>query len=246
VSGVLAAIAGFLVEPVASAEPSSGAMTPGAEFTTGQAASAWTRAARPAVAVAGLAPRCGATTVGRALAAELALRDSGGAAVVSADAIAGGGVPLGTAPASRLARALPRSLPVETRATGRICLAAPGASELAALVELSRELAPLVLDVPDPSQIASAASLVDAVVLVGLPRVEPALAGVLAESLRRVGPEPIVVVNRARDEADRWAERCALTLPDSRVGARLALAGREPRGDLGRAVARLADLVSGG
>ncbi len=242
-SGALAAIARFLVEPVPPVDPSSGADSPGAGPAIGESATVWTRAGRPAVAVAGLAPRCGTTTVARALAAELASRDPEGAAVVSVDAISGGGVVLGTAPASRLARALPRSLAVETRATGRVCLAASAALDVAALVERSRDLAPLVLDVSDSSLIGPAASLVDAVVLVGLPRVEPALADVMAGSLRRVGPEPIVVVNRAPDDADRWAGRCALALPDARLGARLALAGREARGDLGRAVARLADLV---
>jgi hypothetical protein len=239
VSGVLAAIAGFLVEPVSSVEPNES--PPGV-----QPDRAWTGAGRPAVAVAGLAPRCGTTTVARALAAELALRDPGGVAVASTDAIAGGGIPLGTATAGRLARALSRALPVDTRPAGRICLSASGAPDAAALVDFARDLAPLVLDVSDPSGTASVASLVDAVVLVGAPDVEPALATVLSDSLRRVGPEPIVVLNRDRDRdgAGHWPGRCALTLPDSRLGAHLALAGREPRGDLGRAIAQLADLVT--
>jgi hypothetical protein len=199
--------------------------------------------ARPVVAVAGLAPRCGTTTVARALAAELALRDEGGAAIVSAEAVAGGGIPLGTPAAGRLGRAVQRSLPAQTRAVGRICLTAAGPNE-AMFVDAARDLAPLILDVADAARTSVAASLVDAVVLVAGPGTEPALATVLAESLCRVGPEPVVVLNRDRDADERWDGRCALRLPDARMGAQLALAGREARGELGRCVAQLADLVA--
>lgn len=230
--GLLAAVAALLVEPidpVAPAEAGSGSMV----------------FARPVVAVAGLAPGCGTTTVARALAAELALRDGEGAAIVSAGHVGGGAVALGTAAAGRLGRALARALPAQTRAVGRLCLTAAG-PDPAALVDAGRDLAPLVLDVPEPGQAAVAASLVDAVVLVGGPGVEPALAAVVAQSLLRIGPEPIVVLNRDRDGDERWEGRCALRLTDSRVGAQLAAAGREPRGELGRAVGRLADLVTVG
>lgn len=230
---LLSAVGGFLVEPI---EPG----TPGG----GQLDQAWTGLARPVVAVAGLVPRCGTTTVARALAAELALRDRESAAIVSTDALAGGGIPLGTPAAGRLGRAVERSLPAQTRAVGRLCLTAVGA-EQAQLVDTARDLAPLVLDVTDPGQTAIAASLVDAVVLVGVPAAEPALAAVLADSLSRVGPEPVVVLNRDRGDDPRWTGRCAVSLPEVRMGARLALAGREARGELGRAVARLADALTG-
>jgi hypothetical protein len=67
----------------------------------------------------------------------------------------------------------------------------------------------------------------------------PALAAVAAACVARVGPEPLVVVSGARRAAG-----AVVCLPRSRVGARLALGGREPRGELGRAVGRLADLVA--
>jgi len=228
----MSAVADFLVEPLEPSAPS------GAEAELG-----WTRMARPVVAVAGLAPRCGTTTVARALAAELALRDDGGAAIVSAEAVSGGGIPLGTPAAGRLGRAVQRSLPSQTRAVGRICLTVADRDD-ATLVDAARDLAPLVLDVGEPARISVAASLVDAIVLVGGSATEPALAAVLAESLCRIGPEPLVVLNRDRDADERWEGRCALRLPDARMGAQLALAGREARGELGRAVARLADLVA--
>lgn len=230
-SGLLSSVAGFLVEPI---EPAA----PGEEIDR-----AWTATARPAIAVAGLAPRCGTTTVARALAAELAVRYPEGAAIVSAEAIAGGGIPLGTPAAGRLGRAVQRALPSQTRAVGRICLTAVGADH-ARLVDAAQDLAPLVLDVADSRQTAVAASLVDAVVLVGAPAVEPSLAAVLSQSLCRIGPEPVVVLNRDRDGDDRWEGRCALRLPEARMGGQLALAGREARGELGRAVAKLADLLA--
>lgn len=231
-AGLLSAVTDFLVEPLEPAAPA------GTEAELG-----WTRMARPVVAVAGLAPHCGTTTVTRALAAELALRDDGGAAIVSTDAVAAGGIPLGTPAAGRLGRAVQRSLPSQTRAVGRICLTVTDRDD-ATLVDAARDLAPLVLDVGEPAQISVAASLVDAVVLVGGPGTEPSLAAVLAESLRRVGPEPVIVLNRDRDADERWEGRCALRLPDARMGAQLALAGREARGELGRAVVQLADLVA--
>jgi len=229
---LLSAVTDFLVEPLETAVSS------GTETELG-----WTQIARPVVAVAGLVPRCGTTTVARALAAELALRDDGGAAIVSTEAVAGGGIPLGTPAAGRLGRAVQRSLPSQTRAVGRICLTVADRDD-ATLVDAARDLAPLVLDVADPARTAVAASLVDAVVLVGGPGSEPSLAAVLAESLHRVGPEPVIVLNRGRDADERWEDRCALRLPDARMGAQLALAGREARGELGRAVAQLANLVA--
>ncbi|HEX2161327.1 MAG TPA: hypothetical protein VHF88_05840 [Thermoleophilaceae bacterium] len=229
--GLLSAVAEFLVEPIEPRTP-----------VDARAERHWTDAPRPTVAVTGLASRCGTTTVARALAAELALRDSEGAAIVSADAIAGGGIPLGTPAAGRLGRAVQRSLPSQTRAVGRLCLAAAG-PDVAGLVDAARDLAPLVLDVTDSRDAAAAASLVDTVVLVGSPAVEPALAAVLSDSLSRVGPEPVVVLNRDRGE-ERWDGRCALRLPEARMGGQLALAGREARGELGKAVAKLADLLA--
>jgi hypothetical protein len=231
--GLAAAVSGFLVTPIEPAVPAGGELD-----------REWTGFARPVVAVAGLAPRCGTTTVARALAAELALRDRESAAIVSTDALTGGGIPLGTPAAGRLGRAVERSLPAQTRAVGRLCLTAVGA-EQAQLVDTVRDLAPLVLDVTEPGQTAIAASLVDAVVLVGVPAAEPALAAVLADSLSRVGPEPVIVLNRDRGDDARWTGRCAVSLPEARMGAQFALAGREARGELGRAVARLADALTG-
>jgi len=44
-------------------------------------------------------------------------------------------------------------------------------------------------------------------------------------------------------EDSGWTGRADIAIPHSRVGAQWALAGREPAGELGRAVAALADLL---
>lgn len=224
----LTAITGLVVEP-AGDEPLGHHARP--------------RAVRPAIAVAGLSPRSGTTTVARSLGAELAVRDADRAAVVTTSALTGGGIPLGTIPAGRLARAVVRSLPSRTRAVGRLCLTELGAVDQPRLIDVARGLAPLVVDVADASALSVAASLVDAVVLVGSPSSEPALARVLEESLARIGPPPVVALNRHAEGDERWEAHAGPRLPEARVAAQLALAGRDAPGDFGRAVAELADRV---
>jgi hypothetical protein len=200
--------------------------------------------------VFGLARRCGATVVARALAAELASRDAHGAAAVHCEARAAG-IPLATQAASRLARHLSEVPGADTRAVGRLCLV--GGAEPGALAETARHVAPLVLDAGTTSLGGVPAAIADEVVVVGGPAAEPALAGVAADCLARLGLEPIVVGNRARDDrfgedqevATAWAARAAVSIPDSRMGAQLALGGREARGELGRAIAELADRCEG-
>ncbi len=226
-AGVLSAAADWLVEPADRVEQ--------------QTEAAATIQERPVIAVVGLAPRCGTTTVARALGAELAVRDSCGACAVTAGA-GGGALPLGAPAAGRLARTLAPVAGGATRACGRLCLVQ--CADRAALAGAILYLAPLVIDVDDPQAAPAAASLADRVLLVAGPRTEPSLAAVVAQSLGRVGPEPVVVVNRLVEEDEAWSARAAAALPDSRMGAGLALAGREPRGELGRAVALLADRIA--
>jgi hypothetical protein len=191
-------------------------------------------APRPVIVVFGLSRRCGATVVARALAAELAGRDAAGAAAVASPA-AVGGIPLATPAAGRLAGALQDVPGALTTAVGRLCLV-EGADQHA-LADTARHFAPLVIDPGSVGVDSVTAVIADRVLLVGGPGVEPALARVAAECVRRIGPAPLVVCNRssARDVAGPQ-------LPDSRMGAQLALGGRQPRGELGRAVAALADL----
>lgn len=235
-STALATARGWFLEP---AEPAREPVLPGRALP------------RPVIAVFGLARRCGATVVARALAAELACRDAHGAAAVHCEPRAAG-IPLATQQASRLARQLSEVPGADTRAVGRLCLV--GGADPGALADTARHVAPLVLDAGTTSLGGVPAALADEVVVVGGPATEPALAGVAADCLARLGSDPIVVRNRARDDrfgddertATAWAARAAVSLPDSRMGAQLALGGREPRGELGRAIAALADRCEGG
>jgi hypothetical protein len=229
ISGALAAAGAWLLEP---AQPA-----PAPVLTA-------TPVLRPVVAVFGLARGCGTTVVARGLAAELARRDSLGAAAVHCDRRPAG-IPLATPAASRLANALADATGAPARASGRLCLIGGAGGEVAAsVVDAARYVAPLVLDAGAAPLGGAAAALADEVVVVASPAVEPALAAVAADCLNR---EPIVVLNRAAvpPEVGRWSGRVSHALPQSRMGAQLALSGCEPRGALGEAVAELADSVEG-
>jgi hypothetical protein len=195
---------------------------------------------RPVIAVFGLARGCGTTVVARALAAELATRDVGEAAAVACG-VGLGGVPLASRAALRLARVLEAVPGAATRAVGRVCLV--GGAEPLALSDTARHHAPLVLDAGSAAVGGAPAAVADRVLLVAAARVEPALAAVVSAGVARVASQPLLVLNRAGERADeRWAGCAAIALPESRMGAQLALGGREPRGGFGEAIRRLADL----
>jgi hypothetical protein len=214
-----AAVESFFLEPVAP-PPASDAAEPLEQ--------------RPVVCVFGLARGCGATVVARALAAELAARDPSGAAAVCCEARPGG-IPLATHAAARLAGLLEDVPGAAPRALGRLCLV--GAADPLRLTDTARHHAPLVIDAGSEALGGTPATIADCAVIVTRQDIEPALARVGAECVARVGPAPIVVLNRAPHH-----QPGAFALPNSPVGARLALGGREARGELGRAIAELADL----
>ena len=230
-----AARGGFLAAALARAE--AWLLEP-AEPTAPEGGSTLTPPRRPIVAVFGLGRGCGASVVSRALAAELAARDPEGAAAVSC-AASQGGIGVARPAAARLARALSDVPGAAPRAAGRLCLVA--GAELAALADTAPHFAPLVLDAGGTAVGGVAAAVADRVVLVAAPRVEPALADAAGACLARVGADPICVLNRARED-EPWRSRASVFVPESRLGAQLALAGREPRGLFGEAIAELADL----
>lgn len=235
-AGAVSAASAWLVEPAAPA-PQAQELVPARP--------------RPVIAVFGLARGCGVTVVARALAAELARRDRGGAAAVHCDASAAA-IPLATPAAGQLARALSGLAGTDTRAVGRLCLV--GGGEPMEVSQATRELSPLVLDAGSAALGGAPAALADRVLLVATPAVEPALAGVGADCLARLGHSPLLVLNRAHlpgsepEEGEGeirragWLARGVHRLPDSRMGAQLAGGGREARGELGRAIGELADL----
>jgi len=149
--------------------------------------------------------------------------------------VATGILPLATHAGTALARVLedvPRAAP---RAVGRLCLVG---GEPHRVVDTARYHAPVVVDAGSEALGGAAAALADRAVIVTSRDVEPALARVATDCIARVGPPPVVVLNRApHDQPGLFA------LPNSPLGARLALGGREARGELGRAVAELADLL---
>lgn len=195
--------------------------------------------ARPIVAVVGLAHGSGATTTARALAVELARRDSNGAAAVMS-ASSRIRVPFTCAQTARLARAIGAVGGAEVSTSGRLCLLAGG--DPATVACAVRHLAPLVIDVEHGGAAGAAASLADHVAVVASPGAQPGLSDVVSASLARVGPEPLLVVNRVAGPRPELSSG-GYELPESRAGARLALAGYAPRGVLARAAALLADAV---
>jgi hypothetical protein len=113
-----------------------------------------------------------------------------------------------------------------------------GGADPLRLADTARNHAPLVIDAGSEALGGAPASVADRTVIVTTQAIEPALARVGAECIARVGAAPVVVVNRApHDQPGLFA------LPNSPMGARLALGGREARGALGRAMGELADLL---
>jgi hypothetical protein len=232
--GAVGAAGAWLVEPEAAVSDARGAAP---------------AMPHPVIAVFGLSSGCGVTIVARALAAELARRDPSGTAAVHCDARAAG-IPLATPAATRLARTLAELPGTDTRAVGRLCLVGHG--ERTTISEATRELAPLVLDAGSTALGGAPAALADRALLVASSATEPALARVGADCLARVGHAPLLVLNRAPppdavpgagDGPCGWVGRGVHRLPESRMGAQLASGGREARGELGRAIAELADLL---
>ena len=158
----------------------------------------------PLVGVVGLARRCGATTVARALAAELASRH-GGAAVVASPARPAV-VPLGSsAPAARLAETLARL--DERRAAGRLCLAACTDAELLAARDASGRAGcdggRARLRRAGRGRACWIASC-----SWHRPALEPALAAAVAETIAAVAEPPVIAVNRAHATTGRgWCTR---------------------------------------
>ena len=191
----------------------------------------------PVVAVVALAPRCGSTTVARGLAATFAARSPLGAALVCGPT-GSVALALSTPGATRLGRSVADWLEATHRVSGRLCLV-DGDARIARAAALRNQCA-LVVDVPHGADASEPASVADVVVLVAGTETEPALAAVVGASLVRSGPEPLIVLARPGEESPAPGS-VDFALPDARLASRIALAGREPPGALGAAVAELAE-----
>jgi hypothetical protein len=190
---------------------------------------------RPIVAVLGLAPRAGASTIARALAARLAALDLGGAAVLHTPEPPRTALPAPAA--SRLARAVAAAGLDGVRAAGRLCLL-PASEPLAPIA--AQRAAPLVADVAHGMPADGAVALSDHVVLVCPADLEPALALAVEAALRGDGHAVTVVLNRVVGEPPGELAH-ALAVPEARLAAQLTVACRDPRGALGAVAAELAE-----
>lgn len=190
---------------------------------------------RPVVAVVGLAPRAGTSTLARALGARLAGLDPAGAAILTtADPPRGR---IAGRSAACLAAWLGDAGCDGVRAIGRLAIVA-GDEPLAPLAA-GRE-APLVADVSYGAPSEAAAALADHVVLVASPDVEPALAVAVEGSLRAAGRGVSLVIARVAAEPPPELAH-ALVVSEARLAAQLTLACREPRGALAPVAAELAE-----
>jgi hypothetical protein len=189
----------------------------------------------PVVAVLGLARRAGASTIARALAARLAAEDPAGVAILHTPDPPRGAPP--AASATRLARGLAAAGTHGVRAVGRLAVIR-GSEPLAPVVTL--RAAPLVADVGHGIPAEGVVALADQVVLVCPPALEPALCLAVETALRADGHSVTPLVNRALSEPGE-ALAHAVVVPDSRLAAQLTLACRDPRGELGRAIAEVAE-----
>ena len=187
----------------------------------------------PVVCVAGLAPRCGATTLAWGLAAALSARQPDGIAVLTGTPPRGRA---GSRPAGRLAAELATAGGAPVQPVGSVVVR--GAPDPVALAAAARDRAPLVLDAGLAREAVRAASVSDRVLLVAPPSVEPALPAVFARSLGCAEPRSSCVVIGGPEH--EWTRRGVLVVPRSRTGARRVLRGVGARGRLGRALAGLA------
>jgi hypothetical protein len=217
-AGGLQRVGAYLLEPPPQSAP------PEIEIRTREPAPA-----RADVLVLGLTRRCGVSTLARGLAAQLG---AGGAQghVVTLRAPGDGSSRGHASRGGGYVWDLPGGLhdPAEVAEYGRLVGRLAGGSGVvwdvpATELQRVRELEPslTVLVVPGQSQ--------------------PALAELVAETLRERLPELLVVANRVRS-SERWSGLAAICVPDSRLGALLAARGRRPGGRMGEALARLAEL----
>jgi hypothetical protein len=188
---------------------------------------------QPVVAVVAAAPRSGATTVARLLAAELASRCDGSALVV-APAPARRRTPPSRG-AIRLATALAGA--ADAHPLGRICVAA--GADRTGIVNAARYLAPVVMDVAADGSAAGIAAVADRLVVLTAATAEPALLDAVAGV---VGGKAIKVANRIAEPGE-WPTRADVLLPESRLAARAAAMGTRALGPLGSAITELADAL---
>jgi hypothetical protein len=71
---------------------------------------------------------------------------------------------------------------------------------------------------------------------------EPALCMLVCEMLAERHGRVLLVANRVHDD-EGWIGRCAVAVPDSRLGALRIARGRSPGGEIAEALAQVAELA---
>ena len=227
--GVLERAQGFLIEPAAERDA-----TPARGEAGGGRVLRPPPRARVEVAVLGLSPGCGVSTLARGLARSV-WAVSRCPAHVAVFAAAGGPERerSGTAPVWEIPAGLADPEEVAGYGTMIGCLAG--------------EPSVMIWDVPPrhAEAVAAVALRAQAVVVVAAGSGEPALAELAGGMLEeRFGPV-LLVANRVRDFAP-WRDRTAACLPESRLGAWLARRGRRAPAPLAGALDELALAVLDG
>jgi hypothetical protein len=219
-AAALARAQNFVVTPPAAAPP----LGPGQGLHAVPAPAASVR-----VAVVGLSRGSGATTVSLGLARALLV------------------------PAVRTAHLLSfAALPERSAGEGVTHWEVPAAlreprevAEYGATVErLAGPPAALVWDVAvgESERGVAAIGACDCVVAVAAASAEPALAGLVCTLLGERYGRVVLIANRVR-YPEAWSGRCAVALPESRIGALLAVRGRMPGGGFGAALRQVAGAV---
>jgi hypothetical protein len=217
-AAVLARAQSFLLEP-AAAPPAEIAETPPPVHYPLQ------------VAVIGLSRRSGATLVARGLAQALIARGRADTHVLS---FAGED----SERPARLGPVTGWEIPLALREPSEV-------AEYGATVgRLGGPAATLVWDfsAADSERAAEALRASDRVVAVASAGAEPALAALVCSMLAERAGSVLLAANRVR-EPELWAGRCAVILPESRLGVLSLAHGRLPGGELGTALRRLTAAV---
>ncbi len=219
IAAALARAQGFLVEPAPTIEP--------------PVAPVPLEACEPVqVVVTGLSRRSGTTTVAVGLAQALAVPGARSAHLVSLPCDAGAR----SAAAGVVAWDLPPALrdPGEIAEYGATLVRVAGGGGKAAMVWDVRA--------DDAARAARVMEACDVVVCVAEGSAEPALCTLVCDMLAERYGGILLVANRVRD-GERWAGRCAVAVPESRLAAMLIARGRRPGGTVGEALARVAVLA---
>ena len=223
IAAALARAQGFLLEPGVAEQAHAAAVR-----------EPLAAAAGVTVVVTGLSRRSGATTVARALAQALVVPGARTAHLISLGPPGSG--ESGRSPAGVATWDLPPALcdPREISDYGETLGRLAAGSGSAAVVWDVRA--------DDVARSACLTEACDVLLCVADGAAEPALCALVCDMLAERYGRVLLIANRVRDD-EVWASRCAVALPDSRLGALRIARGLTPGGQVAEAVAKVAALA---